>query len=244
MVYNLFRLVAPLLKISAFGGTPLWIIGLKFIKMELLAAPLASLRGTLLLLCRGTPVGNHCLRSFKFVHREKDKWLCDVVMYSLTTWKCDWGLKGNRTFQHEVWRHWCMTIYVFLIKNIFLFFLKLWNDLDGKSSNDFFCDKNDFFFSVHNLFLGGDVIFSFFCSTFSFFAANDIFVFFIFFFKKFWHKFARERENEGDKIADLESISPTFYMQLLRKQIPKAQKDSQVKQLFCTLGICESKSCS
>ena len=77
--------------------------------------------------------------------------------------------KGNRTFQHDVWRHWCMTIYVFLIKNIFLFFLKLWNDLDGKSSNDFFCDKNDFFFSVHNLFLVGDVIFSFFCSTFSFF---------------------------------------------------------------------------
>ena len=32
------------------------------------------------------------------------------------------------------------------------------------------------------------------------------------------------------------SISPTFYEQLLCVQIPKAQKDSQVKQLFALLG--------
>ena len=32
------------------------------------------------------------------------------------------------------------------------------------------------------------------------------------------------------------SISPTFYEQLLRKQIPKAQKDGHVKHLFALLG--------
>ena len=32
------------------------------------------------------------------------------------------------------------------------------------------------------------------------------------------------------------SISPSFYEQLLHPQIPKAQKDSQVKQLFAFLG--------
>ena len=32
------------------------------------------------------------------------------------------------------------------------------------------------------------------------------------------------------------SISPTFYRQLLRTQILKAQKDSQFKQLFALLG--------
>jgi len=31
--------------------------------------------------------------------------------------------------------------------------------------------------------------------------------------------------------------------QLLRVQIPKAQKDSQVVNLFCTFGICTHKSC-
>ena len=40
------------------------------------------------------------------------------------------------------------------------------------------------------------------------------------------------------------SISPTFYAQLLCAQIPKAQKDSQVKQDFCTYGICARKSCT
>ena len=40
------------------------------------------------------------------------------------------------------------------------------------------------------------------------------------------------------------SISPTFYEQLLRTQILKAQKDSQVKQLFCAFGIFARKSCS
>ena len=34
----------------------------------------------------------------------------------------------------------------------------------------------------------------------------------------------------------LGSISPTFYVQLLRPEIPKAQKDSQLKQLFALLG--------
>ena len=32
------------------------------------------------------------------------------------------------------------------------------------------------------------------------------------------------------------SISPTFHVQLLCLQIPKAQKDSQLKQLFALLG--------
>ena len=36
--------------------------------------------------------------------------------------------------------------------------------------------------------------------------------------------------------ASLGSISPTFYEQLLRSKIPKAQKDSQIKQLFALLG--------
>ena len=31
-------------------------------------------------------------------------------------------------------------------------------------------------------------------------------------------------------------ISPTIYAQLLRTQIPKAQKDSQLKQLFALSG--------
>ena len=34
----------------------------------------------------------------------------------------------------------------------------------------------------------------------------------------------------------LGSISPTFYEQLLRTQIPKMKKDSQIKQLFALLG--------
>ena len=34
----------------------------------------------------------------------------------------------------------------------------------------------------------------------------------------------------------LGSISPTFYEQLLRTQIPKVKKDSQIKQLFALLG--------
>ena len=34
----------------------------------------------------------------------------------------------------------------------------------------------------------------------------------------------------------LRSISPTFYAQLLRAHIPKAQKDSQLKQLFALPG--------
>ena len=36
-------------------------------------------------------------------------------------------------------------------------------------------------------------------------------------------------------------ISPTFYEQQLRTQIPKAQKDSKVKQLNFAFGICLHK---
>ena len=35
---------------------------------------------------------------------------------------------------------------------------------------------------------------------------------------------------------DRGSISPSFYAQLLRPQIPKEQKDSQIKQFFGLLG--------
>ena len=38
------------------------------------------------------------------------------------------------------------------------------------------------------------------------------------------------------------SISPTFYEKLLRSQIPKVQKDSQVKQLFALLGSVSVKA--
>ena len=44
------------------------------------------------------------------------------------------------------------------------------------------------------------------------------------------------------KIAFLGSISPTFYVQLLHMQIPKAQKDSQFKQLFALLGSASKKA--
>ena len=40
------------------------------------------------------------------------------------------------------------------------------------------------------------------------------------------------------------SISPSIYEQLLRAKIPKAQKDSQVKQLFALLGPASIKSAS
>ena len=55
----------------------------------------------------------------------------------------------------------------------------------------------------------------------------------------------RERRNvnkgfvsEGNysPMSIQESISPTFWEQLLCTKIPKAQKDSQVKQLFALLG--------
>jgi len=38
----------------------------------------------------------------------------------------------------------------------------------------------------------------------------------------------------------LVSISSTFYKQLLRAQIPKAQKDSQVVSLFCAFYCFEN----
>ncbi len=43
---------------------------------------------------------------------------------------------------------------------------------------------------------------------------------------------------------DIMSISSMFYEQLLRVQILKAQKDSQVVSPFCAFGICAHKSCS
>ena len=42
-------------------------------------------------------------------------------------------------------------------------------------------------------------------------------------------------KSENDCVH-LGSISPAFYEQLLCVQIPKAQKDSQLKQLFALLG--------
>jgi len=42
-------------------------------------------------------------------------------------------------------------------------------------------------------------------------------------------------------VTDLVSMSPIFYEQLLRMQIPKAQKDSQVVSLLCAFGICGRK---
>ena len=45
------------------------------------------------------------------------------------------------------------------------------------------------------------------------------------------------------RIADQGSISPTFYEQFLRAQIPKAQRQSS-KAAFCAFGICARKSCT
>ena len=42
----------------------------------------------------------------------------------------------------------------------------------------------------------------------------------------------------------LGSISPTFYKQLLRTQIPKAQKSASLDCLFGAFGICKRKSCA
>jgi len=52
---------------------------------------------------------------------------------------------------------------------------------------------------------------------------------------------AAERASANE---DQVSISLTFYKQLLRVQIPKVQKDSQVVSIFCTFGIYEHKSLS
>jgi len=41
--------------------------------------------------------------------------------------------------------------------------------------------------------------------------------------------------------CQLGSISQTFYLQLLRVQIPKAQKVQSSRQSFCAFGICASK---
>ena len=38
------------------------------------------------------------------------------------------------------------------------------------------------------------------------------------------------------------TVSPTFYAQLLRMQIPKMKKNCQIKQLNCAFGICARKS--
>ena len=42
----------------------------------------------------------------------------------------------------------------------------------------------------------------------------------------------------------LGSISPMFYEQLICMQIPEAQKDSQVKQIFALLGSASVKGAS
>ena len=39
------------------------------------------------------------------------------------------------------------------------------------------------------------------------------------------------------------SISPAFYIQLLRMQIPKEQKRQSTEAAFCAFGICAYKSC-
>ncbi len=46
------------------------------------------------------------------------------------------------------------------------------------------------------------------------------------------------------KINNLWSITSTFYNQLLRTQIPKAQKRLTTKQSFCAFGIRSCKTCS
>ena len=47
---------------------------------------------------------------------------------------------------------------------------------------------------------------------------------------------ARFQPTDRNCYTDQVSIPPTFYEQLLHAQIPKVQKDSQVKQLFALLG--------
>ena len=49
-------------------------------------------------------------------------------------------------------------------------------------------------------------------------------------------EFTGSVENCGPILIHQVPISPTFYAQLLCTQIPKAQKDSQVKQLFSLSG--------
>ena len=54
---------------------------------------------------------------------------------------------------------------------------------------------------------------------------------------EFGWTFAKDlNSDDPSNRLHLGSISPTFYAQLFCSQIPKAQKDSQVKQLFTLLG--------
>ena len=54
---------------------------------------------------------------------------------------------------------------------------------------------------------------------------------------KGWIRFGRDWKcGSPTEIIHQVSISPTFYEQLLCVQIPKAQKDNQLKQLFALLG--------
>jgi len=48
----------PYIVFKIFGGTLASLIGIKIREMQQLAVPLALVHGTLV--CRGTPVGNHC----------------------------------------------------------------------------------------------------------------------------------------------------------------------------------------
>jgi len=45
-------------------------------------------------------------------------------------------------------------------------------------------------------------------------------------------------------VGHLGSISPTFYEQLLRPQIPKVQKTQKTWLSFCAFWICAHKSCT
>jgi len=55
---------------------------------------------------------------------------------------------------------------------------------------------------------------------------------------------SREKNVSSSMGQDLDSISPTFYAQLLRGQIPKRQKDTDDLTVFYgAFGIYASKSC-
>ena len=58
------------------------------------------------------------------------------------------------------------------------------------------------------------------------------------------HCFVCQAVAKPEQVAIRESISPTFHAQFLRSQIPKAQKDSQLKQLFVLLGSASVKAAS
>jgi len=59
-----------------------------------------------------------------------------------------------------------------------------------------------------------------------------------------WVEEGRQLQLPVVRGRDLRSISSMFYEQLLRAQIPKAQKIQSSCQSFCAFGICTHKSCS